>query len=307
MAQLPGWAEEDHAAAFAALRRDCGLDRCPASEQLCAAARTAGPLKEAAARAFLERRLRAEPIAGDGVLTDYFAPDYEARRQAEGAFTAPVRPPPSRPAEALASRADIEARPAPDALAWMRPEDLFFLQIEGGGLLRLPDGQRLRASFAGANGRPFVAIAGPMTARGLLPPRGASADAIHDWLADHRGPEAASLMQLDPRYVFFRLAPDEGGEPKGAAGAPLTPGRSLAVDRRFHPWGELLWIEAQAPALAGAPPSYRRLGVALDTGSAIQGEVRADLYLGRGRAAGAAAGRVRHRLRMWRLLPAEGR
>ena len=110
-------------------------------------------------------------------------------------------------------------------------------------------------------------------------------------------------MRLNPRYVFFSLAPDDGRQPVGAANVPLPPGRALAVDPAFHPMGELYWIDASAPILNGAFPAYRRLAMALDTGGAIKGDVRADLYLGQGAAAGAEAGRVRHTLRLYRLVP----
>ena len=185
----------------------------------------------------------------------------------------------------------------------MRAEDLFFLQIQGSGTLAFPDGRRLKAVYAGDNGQPFVAIARPMVAQGLLAPNRASGDAIRAWLAAHRGPEADRVMRLNPRYVFFSLAPDDGAEPPGAAGVPLTAGRSIAVDPSRHGYGELYWIDASAPILTGAYASYRRLAVALDTGAAIRGEVRADLYTGRGPVAGQEAGRVRHTLRMVRLLP----
>ncbi len=185
----------------------------------------------------------------------------------------------------------------------MRPEDLFFLQIQGSGVLVLEDGARERAVFDGSNGLPFVGIAAPMRAAGLLPDRRTDAGDIKTWLANHRGPDAQALMDQDTRYVFFRLVPDNDAEPAGAAGRPLVPGRSLAVDPQRHAMGELLWIEATAPALSGAPVAYRRLAVALDTGAAIKGEVRADLYTGRGDAAGAEAGHVRHTLRLWRLAP----
>ena len=110
-------------------------------------------------------------------------------------------------------------------------------------------------------------------------------------------------MRLNPRYAFFRLAPDDGRPPQGAAGVALPAGRGVAVDPSAHAYGELLWIDGEAPLLAGAFPTYRRLVSALDTGGAIKGEVRADLYLGQGDAAGAEAGRVRHTLTMWRLVP----
>ena len=112
-------------------------------------------------------------------------------------------------------------------------------------------------------------------------------------------------MWMNPRYVFFALAPDDGREPAGAAGVPLPAGRAIAVDPSRHAYGELFWIDASAPTLAGAASTYRRLAVALDTGSAIRGEVRADLYMGRGWAAGVEAGRVRHALRMMRLTPVQ--
>jgi membrane-bound lytic murein transglycosylase A len=110
-------------------------------------------------------------------------------------------------------------------------------------------------------------------------------------------------MQLNPRYAFFRLEPDDGRPPVGAANVPLPAGRAVAVDRTQHAMGELLWVDAEAPLLQGALPIYRRLTVALDTGGAIQGQVRADLYLGEGPVAGAEAGRVRHTLRLFRLVP----
>ena len=170
-------------------------------------------------------------------------------------------------------------------------------------MLVFPDGRRLKASYAADNGRPFVPIASAMIRRGLLAPDRASASAIRGWLHTHAGSEAQSVMDLDPRYVFFSLAPDDGREPAGAAGLPLMAGRAIAIDPAWHGYGELYWIDAVAPSLRGATPSYRRLVMALDTGSAIRGNVRADLYLGRGEQAGLEAGRVRHTLLLVRLVP----
>jgi len=271
-----------------------------------------GDPSDETARAFLEARFRAVPVAGAGRLTGYFMPVYEARWSRGGEFTAPVRP---RPADlppgdlssggraAYASRAAIDERPASDALAWMRPEDLFFMQIQGAGVLIFDGGRREKAVFAGDNGAPFVGIAAPMRARGLFVDQETSAEAIHAWLAQHRGPEAAAIMVLDPRYVFYNLTADDGFDPLGAAGQRLPAGRSVAVDPTFHAMGELLWLDASAPSLAGAFPTYRRVAAALDTGGAIKGPARADLYLGRGPAAGAEAGRVRHVLTLYRLVP----
>jgi membrane-bound lytic murein transglycosylase A len=303
MARLPGWEAEDHAAAFAAIRQACAVAPRAGRTRICAEVLALEPLSEHAARAFLEARFRAERIEGEGLLTGYFSPTYEARSAPEGEFTAPVRPAPAHPDHAPV-RAEIDRTAAPDALAWMRPEDLFFLQVQGSGVLTFADGIRRRAVFDGANGQPFAAIAGPMIRQGLLAPDQASASAIHDWLAAHRGSAAQAITDLDRRYIFFRLVPDDGGEPQGASGAALIPGRSLAVDPAHHPDYELLWIDAHG-GLAGAHPDYQRLAVALDRGAAISGALRADLYLGSGPNAGDEAARIRHALRLYRIVPAE--
>ena len=227
-----------------------------------------------------------------------------------GGPPAPPPPPPSTTpppfvAQPLANadRTAIETSPAPNALAWMRPEDLFFMQIQGSGTLVFPGGRRAKATYSGDNGRPFVAIARPMVSEGLLTNAGASGDGIRGWLASHRGAEAEAVMRKNPRYVFFAVSPDDGRDPAGAAGIPLPAGRAIAVDPGRHAYGEFFWIDASAPTLTGAFKTYRRMVVALDTGSAIRGEVRADLYIGRGNVAGTEAGRVRHTLRMTRLVP----
>lgn len=238
-----------------------------------------------------------------GLLTAYFAPEYPARRRPDAEFDAPVLGKPSNPGT-VGDRAAIEAGSARSpVLAWMRAEDLFFLQIQGSGTLTFPDGARERAAYAADNGARFVGIARPMAERGLLPRDGTSGDAIRAWLAAHRGPEARSVMALNPRYIFFVTAPDDGREATGAAGVPLPARRSVAVDPSRWSYGDAVWIEADGGNLRGARASYRGWVMALDTGSAIRGPVRADLYIGRGDAAGQEAGAVRHPLRMWRLTP----
>ena len=177
------------------------------------------------------------------------------------------------------------------------------MQIQGSGYLTFEDGSQARAAYAADNGRPFTGIARPMAEQGLLPPNGTSGEAIRAWLAAHRGPEARAVMALNPRYIFFSLDPDDGGDPNGAAGVPLPARRAIAVDPGHWRYGDLVWISADGGNLAGARGSYQGLVVALDTGSAIRGPVRADLYMGRGAAAGEEAGAVRHPLRMWRLVP----
>ena len=312
-ATLPGWNDEDHLAAFEAWAVGCTVARDAAARVQCARAmhikQTSKPVTPSAARAFLESGFTVVAArtadGGPGLLTAYFAPEYAARRAPDAEFDMPVlpRPPGWARGDVGAVRADIEAAPATDALAWMRAEDLFFMQIQGSGYLTFEDGSRARAAYAADNGRPFTGIARPMTEQGLLPANGTSGEAIRAWLAAHRGPEARAVMALNPRYIFFAMDPDDGGHPNGAAGIPLTARRSIAVDPAHWRYGDLVWISADGGNLVGARASYQGLVVALDTGSAIRGPVRADFYMGRGAEAGDEAGAVRHPLRMWRLVP----
>ncbi len=322
-ARLPGWADEDHLAAFRAWSGACLSARDEAYRAACDAAQAQPPANGAQARAFFEAWFTVERGDDQGLLTAYFAPEYPARRSRSAEFSAPVlaRPDdlfievlngaPSRILRRLPdgsqvpypTRAEIEAAPPSGALAWMRAEDLFFMQIQGSGYLTFEDGAQARAAFAAHNGHGFVGIARPMADQGLLPQNGTSGEAIRAWLAAHRGAEADAVMDLNPRYVFFALEPDDGGHPAGAAGVPLPPARAVAVDPAHWRYGDLIWIDAPQGDLIGAERGYRGLVTALDTGGAIRGPVRADLYLGRGEAAGLAAGRVRHPLRMWRLTP----
>lgn len=309
-AVLPGWNDEDHLAAFRAYVDGCGAARDAAARATCSRAKAMNAgmtVTPSDARAFFEANFSAvmaeTPDGRPGLLTSYFAPEYPARRWPDAEFSAPVLPKPADP-RAAGERSSIEANARPEqALAWMRAEDLFFMQIQGSGYLTFEDGRRARAAYAADNGKTFVGIARPMAQRGLLPENGTSGDAIRNWLATHRGYEAQSVMALNPRYIFFRIDPDDNGHPPGAAGLPLTERRAIAVDPSQWRYGELVWLDADAGNLRGATASYRGLAMALDTGSAIRGPVRADLYMGRGDAAGAEAGTVRHPLRMWRLVP----
>lgn len=316
-AALSGWDAEDHLAALKAFRATCGVARAPGAAEVCRLARALNPLDATIARQFIETHFRLEPLGDPGLLTAYFAPVYEASTTPDEVFSAPVRGKPDDLVMAgggVSRRVDGRLQPYPDraeieteglgrVLAWMRPEDLFFLQIQGSGVLTFPDGARKRAAFVAHNGRPFTGIARPMREQGLLKDSDTSGDAIRTWLATHRGEEADGIMRLNPRYVFFDLVEDDDRDPAGAAGVSLPAGRAIAVDTGRHGMGELFWIDASAPALSGAFPTYRRLVMALDTGGAIKGEVRADLYMGRGDAAGVEAGRVRHVLHMYRLVP----
>lgn len=316
-ASLPGWAEEDHLVALEAWAETCHVARDAAYQTACQAARVLPPGDRDAARTFLETFFVVERGEAEGLLTAYFAPEYEARLFRTGEFDTPVL---ARPLDLVAEgtvsqqrladgtlipyppRAEIDETDAAP-IAWMRAEDLFFMQIQGSGYLTFEDGTTARAAFAAHNGQTFVGIARPLAERGLLPADGTSGEAIRSWLTAHRGPEAGEIMNLNPRYVFFRLEADDGRGPAGAAGVPLTAGRSIAVDPTQWSYGDLIWIDAPQGDLIGADRGYRGLVTALDTGGAIRGAVRADFYVGRGAEAGLQAGRVRHPLRMWRLTP----
>jgi len=330
LADLPGWDHEDHVAAVQAFIGACSATRDPSLQGLCLRAKAMGPWDEPSARNFLEASFRPERVGATGLLTAYFAPEYEARAVREGAYTAPVR---TKPTDLVmldlgqfdaglvgkkvsghvidgkftpyGDRTAIDAMPVKAPIAWMKPEELFFMQIQGSGVLKLPEGRRIKVMFNGSNGKPFVGIASVMRDRGLLADGDTSGDAIRQWLADHRGPEADEIMRQNPRYVFFKAGVDDGRDPPGAAGISLIPGRALAMDPSLHPMGTLFWIDASAPALSGAFPVYQRMAVALDTGGAIKGLVRADLYTGTGPAAGIEAGRVRHVLSLYALYPVE--
>ena len=187
-------------------------------------------------------------------------------------------------------------------IAWIdNPVDAFFLQIQGSGRLKMPDGSVIPVGFDGSNGHPYTTLGGLMLERGLLPPGTGSMAQIRDWIADHPA-EGAALMAENARYIFFRER--DLDEPLGAQEVPLIPGRSLAVDLKYLPLGVPLWLETTVPAVGGGTPvRFQRLMVAQDTGSAITGPVRGDIYWGTGPEAGAVAGRMKYPGRYYVLLP----
>ena len=181
------------------------------------------------------------------------------------------------------------------------PIDVFFLQIQGSGRVRLRGGQVVRVGFAGRNGRPYVAIGKVLVDRGQLERTNVSMQSIRAWLEQHPA-EAAGVMAENRSYVFFRelsgLGADDG--PLGALGAPLTPERSMAVDREYIPLGVPVWVDTTDP-LDGSP--LQRLMLAQDVGGAIRGPNRGDVFFGWGAEAEARAGRMAQRGRLFVLLP----
>lgn len=177
------------------------------------------------------------------------------------------------------------------------PVDLFFLQVQGSGKVRFPDGSMRRVGYAASNGRAFTAIGRLLLDQGRIPPGQASMQGIREWLRAHPE-EAEALMWQNARYIFFRWIDGDG--PIGAAGVPLTPGRSLAVDPAFVPYGVPVFLDTTWP---GGERPLRRLMVAQDTGAAIKGPLRADFFWGTGEAALEQAGRMKQQARFYILLP----
>ncbi len=172
----------------------------------------------------------------------------------------------------------------------------------------LPDGRQARLVYDGRNGRPYTSIGRELIRTGEIAENEMSLARLKHWLRGHGlrpGERARSLMQRNQSYIFFRLEErfDRSEGPIGGAGVPLTPLRSIAIDRTIWRYGLPFWIEAALPGPAGLVEPFRRLMVAADTGSAILGAARADIFFGTGDAAGARAGAIRHPGDFWVLLP----
>lgn len=282
-------------------------------------------LGETAARWFFERNFTPVRVGENGRLTGYYEPYVEVRSQPDTEFSMAIR---ARPGDLLTgdlgqfiagfdgqrivgraqdqtftpylTRAEIEQGDFGVPLAWGRPIDVFFLQIQGSGRLLYANGGEARVRFAAHNGQPYVSIGRILIARGELDPHRASKQDIEAWLRA-RGPLAwRPLFDENPRYVFFSLDTDINADegPIGSQGAPLTPMASLAVDPAHHAWGVPIFVEA---AIHGEP-DWRGLVVAQDAGGAITGPARGDLFFGWGHEAGERAGRQNDPGARWTLL-----
>ncbi|RIY02764.1 transglycosylase [Aureimonas flava] len=292
------------------------------------------------ARLFFERFFRPAEIlsAGapvSGFVTGYYEPELPASRRATPRFRVPLY---RRPADLVAvaddsavaglepdtrfalRAADGRLLPYPDRAAieggWLRgrglelaflekPVDAFFVHVQGSARLALPGGETMRVGYAAKNGHRFTAIGRVLVQAGELPLEGADMAGIRRWLAAHPD-RADALLHRNRSFIFFReVAVEPGAGPVGGAGVPLTPFGSLAVDAGLHAYGMPVFVEAPELAVSGRP--FRRLLVAQDTGSAIVGPARGDIFTGSGDAAGRVAGAIRHRARWLALLPVEAR
>ncbi|MCK6449977.1 MAG: MltA domain-containing protein [Alphaproteobacteria bacterium] len=297
---------------------------------LCAAV-PAKPDK-AAAQAFIERWFQPYRAANNddpsGLFTGYYEAELKGARGRDGRFTTPLYRVPNDlvladlgqfaaefKGRSIAGRVEggrlvrYADRAAIDGgllegkgleLLWVDdPVDAFFLHVQGSGKVLLPDGSATRVGFAGHNGHGFVPIGRMLIDSGKIPREKMSMQAVRDWLRANPD-EARALMHKNPRYIFFREVAGGDG-PVGAQGVALTPGRSLAVDRRYVPLGVPIWLDTTMPG--STDKKLRRLVVAQDTGGAILGPVRGDFFWGAGEKALEEAGRMRSKGGYYLLLP----
>ncbi|KRE06144.1 hypothetical protein ASE63_24445 [Bosea sp. Root381] len=347
-AQVPGWAADDHRAAFDIFASGCQTEpplrtsvAVPAAlGAVCEQAKravAAGPVDRETARAFFEQHFSFWRIrqagSGTGFMTGYFEPEFEGSLTRSEAYPTPLygRPPELvtrmpddvwpglDPALSAARRSADGLEPFPDRTAietgaldgrgleilWMRdPVDRFVLQVQGSGRIRLPDGSVTRLVYAGRSGHAYTSLGRVLSERESIPPAQMTMDRLIARLkadADF----ARDLIRLNRSFVFFARRDDLPAEsgPIGGAGLPLTPLRSIAIDRTIWPYGLPVWIDATLPAGDGGMERLARLMIAQDTGSAILGPARLDLFVGSGAKAGHRAGLVRHPVEFTVLWP----
>src|SRR5437016_7734563 len=305
---------------------------------VCRRASAAGRLNAEQARKFFERNFRPNHVArlseSLGLLTGYYEPIVDGSRFPTREFTVPIyrRPDdlvmlmPHREGEGFPNRGDVGRRVGDQVVAtyfdraeiengaldgrhleicWIRdPIDALFIQIQGSARIRLEDGLLLRINYAAHNGFPFTPVGRILIDRNIIPREEMSMARIRKWMLANPE-EAREARQTNRSFVFFRITGlGDEGEPAGGQGVRLTPGRSIAVDRPLHAYGTPFFIEAELPIDSAAPRTpFRRLMIAQDTGSAIVGPARADIYFGAGDDAGRIAGRVRQPGRFAILVP----
>jgi membrane-bound lytic murein transglycosylase A len=304
--------------------------------QVCGAATLVPSDSAEPARRFFELEFvpyRVGQDAGPGLFTGYYEPQLRGSRTRHGAYQTPLYGVPSDLVNVdlglfrenlkgqrivgrvtdgrlvlYPPRAEIESGlgTAVPILFVDDAIDAFFLQIQGSGRVVLDDGTVVRAAYAAQNGRPYTAIGAVLIQRGELKREAVSMQSIRAWMLEHPA-EAQQLMNTNASYVFFEEQPigDASLGAAGAQGVPLTPEASLAVDLTVHALGVPVWLDTIAPDPDTAKPDrpFQRLLVIQDTGGAIRGPVRGDVYWGYSPEAGSIAGRMRSEGRMTVLLP----
>jgi membrane-bound lytic murein transglycosylase A len=304
----------------------------------CRAAKASNISDGARARAFFEEHflpLRISRLGEDeGFVTGYYEPVIDGSRTQTDVYTVPVYRRPSnlfvrgfkqsavglpnkgqvfrkigrRKLVPYYDRAEIEDGAIAGRgleICWLKDQtDLLFTQIQGSARVRLEDGSTLRINYDAHNGYPYTPVGRILIDRGIIPKEQMSMQKIREWM-DQNPDGAKELRRQNRSYVFFReVQLSDKDEAVGAQGVPLTPGRSIAVDKALHVYGTPFFIEGELPIESEQSKTpFRRLMIAQDTGSAITGPARADLYFGAGADAGRVSGRLRHNMRFVILVP----
>ena len=324
-ATLKGWQDSDVTPALTAFNRSCrAWEKNEASDYLntalpeygifgdwapaCEAAKTVN-LDYGSAHDFFERYfdpVHLAPRNGEaGLLTGYYQPEIDVRRRADAYFNEPILAVPQSESIKKLPRSEINAATS-RVIAYGRPLDVFFMQIQGSGHIRFQNGASVRAAYAGNNGYNYKSIGSVLIERGEITKDKSSKRDIENWMATAGPEKSRALMNENKRYIFFVEQKIEVGEgPNGAMRVPLTAMGSMAVDPRYHPYGALIWLNVKLPLEAG---DYRGtdhgvLLAAQDTGKAIRGAMRGDIYFGSGKIAGGLAGVMKHRGDWSVLLP----
>ncbi len=323
--QLPGWQQDNTAAALASFVTSCkaillmppdsplggsGLAQRLAGQAglwqpACTAAQSTAPGSNAAAQQFFSSWFTAYAIPGQALITGYFEPEVPGSKNERPGYHVPLYAMPATAALASLPRAAIDAgalhRKVPVTAYVTNPVDAFMLQIQGSGRILLPDGNILRVGFDGQNGQPYTPIGRVLEQMGALQPDQVSYQSISAWLKSHPD-QAQSVMEQNARYVFLRplgaLPADEGAP--GALGVPLTAERSTAIDKSALPLGAPLFISTTDPITGAA---MNLLTITQDTGGGIHGPNRADIFFGAGPEAEQTAGSMRQPGQLYLLLP----
>ncbi len=316
-----------------------GLKTPAALSRVCQVGTTIDWTKSEKIREFFASEYQAveiTPPAGKGFMTGYYEPEVAGSLGRTAEFTAPLlsRPPDlvtiergqvpvGLPSDATAGRQreDGTLEPFPDRaaildgavadrtrpLVWLKDDvEVFLVQVQGSTRVRLPDGSTRRFAYDGRNGLPYTSIGKKIVEEGHVPLAELNLDRLKSWLRANPV-EGKRIMRLNRSYVFFRAATelDDKSGPIGGAGVPLTPWRSIAVDQNFWPYGLPVWLDAELPLPSDGTELFQHLTITQDTGSAIVGPARVDLYNGTGPEAGVRAGLLRHPVRFIALLPKE--
>lgn len=302
--QLDGWEDDDHAAALSVFLNTCDDIKDPEWSNICDVAKTVTN-----AKGFFETLFTPVLIEDgkDALFTGYFEPELRGSLTKDDRYKYPIY---SKPDDIVSGQPWLTRRQIEEtaALSGKGLEiayaddafDVFSLQIQGSGRVKLTDGSFIRVGYGGSNGRNYSSVGKILIERGIFEAHQVSADRIRKWVRDNPI-DGADLLRENASFVFFRTVnevPADKG-PLGAMNRSVTTLRTLAVDPSITKLGAPVWLEKN-----GRDP-MRRLMVAQDTGSAIKGAQRADIFYGTGDMAGITAGAIRDPGRMIVLMPVQ--